>query len=122
MSSKQRLFEYCQKSKISPPQFVTTGSGTSFSSAVVVQRVEVVEECQTFYSREVHTTKKKAENDSAEVALEFVNARPVKPLVGDAKLTSGSDIGDLIVTIEKAVNSCRPGIKHVTRNYCFLLG
>ena len=109
--TKQKLFEYCQKNRISSPQFVTTGQGVIFSSAVVVQCLENAEDCQTFYSKESHTSKKKAENDAAEVALEVINAKIAQCTANSVgKESALSSIESFLQTVSKVVNSARPGI------------
>ena len=109
--TKQKLFEYCQKNRISSPQFVTTGQGVIFSSAVVVQCLENAEDCQTFYSKEAHTSKKKAENDAAEVALEVINAKIAQCTANSVgKESVLPSIESFLQTISKVVNSARPGI------------
>ena len=109
--SKQKLFEYCQKYKVAPPQFVTTGQGIIFSSAVVVQCLDTVDDCQTFYSRETHQSKKKSENDAAEVALETINIAVAKTLPAmDAKVAAAATLTDFLKTLLKAVNNAHPGV------------
>ena len=109
--TKQKLFEYCQKNRISSPQFVTTGQGVIFSSAVVVQCLENAEDCQTFYSKEAHTSKKKAENDAAEVALEVINAQIAQCTANSVgKESFQPSFESFLQTISKVVNSARSGI------------
>ena len=109
--TKQKLYEYCQKNRITSPQFVTTGQGVVFSSAVVVQCLDNAEDCRTFYSKEVHTSKKKAENDAAEVALDVIGAQALKSATTSAAQPStASTLEDFLRSVAKIVKGARPGI------------
>lgn len=106
--SKAKLHEYCQKYRLQNPQYFTTNVPPLFTSIVILGLG--LSKPQEFLSRESHSTKKKAENDAAEVALNaiekfdgdlFDNPAAVKP-------TLRTD--DLVSSIWKAVEASNTGM------------
>lgn len=102
---KSKLSEYCQKNKLPIPQFTCSGIPLAYSSSVLINFVGELDSPRAFQSRETHTTKKKAENDASEVALNDLSnikiARSDLPF--DPNTVAAEDLQDLVESIIKAV-------------------
>jgi hypothetical protein len=109
---KSKLSEYCQKHKLPNPQFSSTGPPLAYSSSVSINIIGELDASRTFQSRETHTTKKKAENDVSEVALNAIcNIRMVTsnhPV--DPNTIAEENLQDLVESIIKVVFAFHQGI------------
>jgi hypothetical protein len=109
---KSKLTEYCQKLKIPNPQFTASGPPLAYSSSVSIHVVGELDAPRTFQSREIHTTKKKAENDVSEVALNAMSNTRMIPsdLPVDFSTVAEEDLRDLVESIIKVVFAFHQGI------------
>lgn len=109
---KSKLSEYCQKHKLPTPQFTCSGLPLAYSSSVLINIVGELDVPRTFQSRETHTTKKKAENDVSEVALNAIyNTKMLQSnLPVDPDTVAEGDLQDLVESIIKVVFAFHQGI------------
>jgi Double-stranded RNA binding motif len=106
--SKAKLHEYCQKYRLQNPQYFTTNVPPLFTSIVILG--VGLSKPQEFLSRESHSTKKKAENDAAEVALNAIEKFDGDLFDNPALVKPTLRTDDLVSSIWKAVEASNTGI------------
>ena len=106
--SKAKLHEYCQKYRLQNPQYFTTNVPPLFTSIVILGLG--LSKPQEFLSRESHSTKKKAENDAAEVALNAIEKFDGDLFDNPALVKPTLRTDDLVSSIWKAVEASNTGI------------
>ena len=106
---KSKLYEHCQRNRLLAPIFTTTGS-KEFSSTVTIELCtfsndERLTHHSTFQSRESYSSKKKAEDDAAEVALAAANNLSIEGTTAiNPSVNTNASMEDLFESIAKAVN------------------
>ena len=106
--SKAKLHEYCQKYRLQNPQYFTTNVPPLFTSIVILGLG--LSKPHEFLSKESHSTKKKAENDAAEVALDAIEKFDGDLFDNPALVKTALRTDDLVSSIWKAVEASNSGI------------